>query len=61
MAEEITGAKRNDMSNKEENDCRKLMDENPHFKTEAMKNYDNKQPDEIAGTGRVISPMQETL
>eukprot|EP00972_Heterocapsa_arctica_P057402 8471190-Heterocapsa_arctica.AAC.1 len=30
MAEEMTGAKKNDMSNKEENDCRKWMDEHPH-------------------------------
>eukprot|EP00972_Heterocapsa_arctica_P086694 12779922-Heterocapsa_arctica.AAC.1 len=61
MAEEMTGAKNNDMSKKEENDCRKWMDENPHFKTEAMKSYDKKLLDGIAGTGRVISPMQETL
>eukprot|EP00972_Heterocapsa_arctica_P115394 16447496-Heterocapsa_arctica.AAC.1 len=57
----MTGAKKNDMSKAEEIDCRRWMDENPNFKTEAMNNVDKKLLDGIEGTGRVISPMQETL
>eukprot|EP00972_Heterocapsa_arctica_P068419 10109950-Heterocapsa_arctica.AAC.1 len=49
------------MNKKEESDCRKWMDENQHFKADAMNNFDKKLLAGIAGTGRVVSSMQDTL
>eukprot|EP00972_Heterocapsa_arctica_P054025 7959928-Heterocapsa_arctica.AAC.1 len=37
------------------------MDENPHFKADAMKNFDKKLLEGIAGTSRVVSSTQDTL
>eukprot|EP00972_Heterocapsa_arctica_P041802 6162239-Heterocapsa_arctica.AAC.1 len=47
------------MSKTEENDCRKWMEANQNYKTDAMKSFDNKLLDGVEGTGRCISPMQE--